>query len=307
MKKILFFLSLLFTINIAYGENFLHKFLGGGPGSLAVDNSEGKDLSKFEKPNKCMDLYYWGQPKIKDENVLKRSLYFCYYKFASQYDTKLKVPLWTAELLNKKDLSIEPIKTNITFQENNEIPSTMQGTLADYANTDLYPAQMAPNIDMVYNDNSLPLKILKNDNKKIMSDSFLLTNTIPQYKEVAPVWNSISEYANLLGKENDKIMVTSGPLYLNGKAIGFLGKSKIAVPPYFFKVITNPNNYGSVAYIIPNSPNICQKGCNVNNFIVSIEEVEKLTGISFYDLLSPYYATQVKQDLTQMYKQQSHE
>jgi endonuclease G len=306
MKKIFLLFCFLFISNIVHA-NILNKILGSGPGGLAVDNAQGKDLSSFEKPNQCVDLYYWGQPKIKDNDVLKRSLYFCYYKFASQYDTKLKVPLWTTEILNKKDLSIQPIDKVFHFQENEKIPSTMQASISDYKKTDFYPAQMAPNIDMVYNNNNLPLKILKNDNEKIMSDSYLLTNTIPQYKEVAPVWNSITEYANLLGKENSKIMVTSGPLYLNGNVVGFLGKSKIAIPPYFFKIITNPNNYGSVAYIIPNSPNICKNGCNVNQFIVSIEEIEKLTGISFYDLLAPYYATQVKQDLTQMYKQQSHE
>ena len=42
--------------------------------------------------------------------------------------------------------------------------------------------------------------------------------------------------------------------------------------------------------------------CSLDNFMVSVKELEKLTGIIFYPKLAPHYAVQVKFDIQEILK-----
>jgi DNA/RNA endonuclease G (NUC1) len=92
----------------------------------------------------------------------------------------------------------------------------------------------------------------------------------------------------------------------------------VAVPTHFFKLITHPLKYGSVAFVIPNKEIVtssttkinnpkdayyCNGGpCSLDNFIVNVKDLEKLAGIEFYPKLAPHYSVQVKHDINEILK-----
>ena len=81
------------------------------------------------------------------------------------------------------------------------------------------------------------------------------------------------------------------------------GDDKLLIPTHIYKIVTYPNTYASISYIIPNTNNLpCGNQCSPEKFMVPMQEVERVTGIEFYTKLAPYYAVQVKKDLNQIFK-----
>ena len=69
-------------------------------------------------------------------------------------------------------------------------------------------------------------------------------------------------------------------------------KEDVAVPDYFYKVLLNKNNgnYKMIAFLMPNEDS--EKG--LYEFVVSVDEVEKLTGINFFPKLEDSIENQLE-------------
>jgi DNA/RNA endonuclease G (NUC1) len=324
-KKINYLLlcGLLGLSNSSYAvdtKNTIMDIFGTKAGAKAVDNSEGKNLDKFTAPNKCRKHYTWGEPRVKDEVIMARSLFICRGNFANQYDPKLKVPIWTSEHLNlygKKFIS-KNYEFDAKFQPDADLPSSMLAYPEDYLNSIYTPAQMAS----VYNNKTLDLKT---EPLKFIQQHFNFSNTIPMVREnlANTIWADLENEVRGYLLKADALYVTTGPIYLNGKTNGKLGKSGVAIPTHFYKVITQPNVHGTVAYIIPNQEIYtyktkklndpknayrCNGGpCTLSNFIVQIKEVERIINTEFYPTLAPQYAVKVKSDPNEINKLENRE
>lgn len=290
-------------------------------GSKAIDNSEGKDIEKFLEPNKCANLYPWGAPKFKDPEIAKQSLYICRNSYAVQYNHKHKVPLWTAEIINKNNIANAAPYAGANYQVDPEIPSKMQANMNDFAGTNYTMANLAPTSNMVtYSESLMPEQLLA-INKKAMEEGYYLTNVGPMVTDTyRGIWTELELQIRQWTMQKNEMFVTTGSLYLNGKPKAKLGKSEIDVPTHYYKVITHPISYGSVAYIIPNKEIVTfrtkkirnpsdayycgaeKRACEIGDFIVSIKELERVSGIEFYPRLAPYYSVQVKQDINEIFK-----
>jgi endonuclease G len=120
-----------------------------------------------------------------------------------------------------------------------------------------------------------------------------------------------------LSKPNrQQLFILTGPIYQNGKTLGMIGKNGVPIPTHYYKILVDPDTDGSLTYIIPNQ-NILTPGytgdkknlftcnggaCDLNNFISSVKEAERLTGFTFYPKLAPQYATKVKLDASEYLK-----
>lgn len=294
----------LVTFWFAGGGTFLKEVFSSRAGG--ANEEENIDVSKFLRPDQCTSVYPWGPPKIKDKIVNERSLYMCRNSYAIQYDTKIKVPLWEVEILNKKNLVQFNIPSNMVPSLDPEVPKKMQGKMEDFAKAGYMMGFLAPIQNMYINNSNMPYEQLEQVNREALQQSLYLTSVVPETKAANNIRRQIDDEARRIVMQRNELFLVSGPVFLNGQTKGFIGEgdNQVAVPTHIYKIMTDPLTYGSIAYIIPNEQvlNCGGQACNLENFIVPIKEVERVTGIEFYSKLAPYYAVQVKQDVNEVFK-----
>lgn len=293
--------SLLLPINsMADNNSIFTKILNARPGDNVAGDMEGKDIDKFLKPGECKNHYPWGAPKLKDESVNKRSLYICGVAYASQYDPKLKVALWTSERLDKSNYEIEHLKHSYKLHLDDELPSKMQQSPEDYIKSDYYPKQFANEQNITINNLNVSNEELKRVNKIAVNESFRFSNIAPLLSENKKIWEEMDEYTLNLISKNERLYIVTGAIYLNGKTNGQLKKSGALIPTHYYKIIVNPETHGSVNYIIPNKP--IEGKASLSEFSVSIKEIERITNIEFFPELAPTWAAQIKLNKGEYYK-----
>ena len=114
------------------------------------------------------------------------------------------------------------------------------------------------------------------------NETFLTSNVSPQiYEFNAGIWLDLEKQVRDWAlKYKTLYIVTAGILTPGLKTIGY---EDVAVPDYFYKVILDydkdhPEKAKAIAFIMPHE----QRDQPITDFVVSIDSVEKLTGIDFY-------------------------
>jgi endonuclease G len=111
------------------------------------------------------------------------------------------------------------------------------------------------------------------------NDTFYTSNISPQNREFnSGIWNRLENKVRYwAGKYNNIYVVTGGILKQADKKIG---TEKVSVPKYFYKIVVakSGKEHKAIAFLIPNEKS--QKG--IYEFVVSIETLEKMTGIDFF-------------------------
>lgn len=119
--------------------------------------------------------------------------------------------------------------------------------------------------------------------KAAMNQSFLLTNMCPQDEKLnGGGWKKLEEKCRTWASLYGDIYIVAGPIYKSGKVSRTIGKSKIAVPDAFFKVILcMKGTPKAIGFIYKNdSSSQAMKDC-----ACSVDEVEELTGFDFFSSL----------------------
>ncbi len=115
--------------------------------------------------------------------------------------------------------------------------------------------------------------------KEAFNDTFLTSNIAPQRKDFnAGVWNRLEQKVRYWADKYDGIyVITGGVLEPNLKTIG---KENVAVPNYFYKVLLDlsSDKPRMIAFLVPHQ----NSKKPLYEFVVSTDEIEKLTGIDFY-------------------------
>ena len=111
-----------------------------------------------------------------------------------------------------------------------------------------------------------------------MDDCFYMTNIAPQDHALnSGAWSTLEKKCRKWAQEYGSLVIVAGPLYESSDTRR-IGATGVRVPSAFFKVIAAPAQKQGIAFVYPNmtSPG------NMNNYAVSISDVEKLTGIDFF-------------------------
>lgn len=147
----------------------------------------------------------------------------------------------------------------------------------EYKETGYDRGHMAPAMDMRWDPTA-------------MEQCFLMTNICPQDHELNDgAWRHTEEAIHNWARSAKRLVIFTGPV-LEGNMKKMGKKGNIAVPNQFYKVVYAPELKRAIAFVFRN-----EKSLNSwTNHAVSIDEVERLTGIDFLSALPDDVETAVE-------------
>ena len=123
------------------------------------------------------------------------------------------------------------------------------------------------------------------------NETFLTSNISPQKLDFnAGVWNRLEQKVRYwVGKERQLYVITGGVLNDN---LSTIGKEKVAVPKQFYKILLDYSQpeIKAIAFLVPHQ----ESKQPLYEFVVSIDEVERLTSIDFFPSLADDLETQLE-------------
>ncbi len=203
-------------------------------------------------------------PKIQrdlPEQILKRSAY------TVSYNKETKCPNWVAWYLSADHSDGEWARSN-DYREDYEVPSP-RATNEDYKGSIWSRGHMCPAGDNKWNADA-------------MSETFLLSNMCPQDRSLnSGFWNQVEMDCRKWAKKYGGVYIVCGPLYYKNEH-ETIGINQIVVPKAFYKVILRLNPHpNAIGYVVKNNEGTKKKDQYVN----TVDEVERLTGIDFFPAL----------------------
>ena len=115
--------------------------------------------------------------------------------------------------------------------------------------------------------------------KKAFEETFYTSNISPQKHDFNEgVWNRLEQKVRYWASKYDDIYVVTGGVF--SKNMKTIGTEEVAVPNYFYKVLldTSRDGYRMIAFLVPHEDSdkpLCE-------FVISVDELEKMTGIDFF-------------------------
>ena len=223
-----------------------------------IANSE---ESSSKKPQKFGNLEKVIASNSQPSQMVK------YEGFSLSFNKKMHVPNWVVwELTGEEVAGTYPRKDN--FRGDDNVAGSAEKW--DYSYSGYDRGHMAPAGDLKWS-------------KKAMDESFYMTNMCPQAKSLnTGAWKRLEEKCRQWATIDGAIIIVCGPV-LTDPINEYIGDSRVAVPQRFFKVILSPyvDEPRGIGFIMPNSkvPGGMQAAA------VSIDEVERVTGLDFFSSL----------------------
>jgi endonuclease G len=115
------------------------------------------------------------------------------------------------------------------------------------------------------------------------NDTFFTSNISPQIHDFnGGIWNRLEQKTRYWATKYDGVYVITGGV-LNS-SLKTIGKEEVSVPNYFYKILLDNSNgdYKMIAFLVPN----IKSSKPIYDFVVSVDRIEKLTGINFFPKLN---------------------
>jgi len=190
----------------------------------------------------------------------------------------------THEQANWVAYELTSAETQKAFERTNKfkpdpLVKTFSANSSDYAESGYDRGHLAPASDMGWSATA-------------MAESFYYSNMSPQVPGFnRGIWKKMEELVRTWAVDNNNIYITTGPILTPG--LSAIGPDKVSVPNYYYKVIldyTLPSIKG-IGFIIANAASHEP----LQSFAVTIDSVEKLTGIDFFSQLPDAQETIIEQ------------
>lgn len=185
------------------------------------------------------------------------------------YDEKYEQPRWTVYILEGADLARAHVRRTQDFRPDPQVQTGSAG-LEDYKHSGYDRGHLVPAGDFKWDSVG-------------MSETFYLSNMSPQLHEFnAGIWEEVESTVRSWAKAKKRLVVYTGPVL--DKPREYIGAHKVAVPRAFYKVVywlEDEKAPRAVAFLVPHAPSKRAP----TDFLVSVDSVEKVTGIDFYPAL----------------------
>ena len=225
--------------------------------------------------DKGSQFVYQGAPVsslTKNEQYLVKKYYAIHYR----YDTK------TAEYVVEhvtKEAITGTAKRKDDFRPDPEVPVKHQSQLDDYAGNPYDRGHLVPGAN-----NTL--------NEEAMSESFFLSNMVPQVpNHNRGIWKQLETLVRNWVLEGKDIYVISGTIY--GKDSKTIGANKVGVPDYLWKIAIDKKSNKAIAFLFPNAP---IPVADLPKYVVAISEIEAKTNINFMPKLTSAQSKTIEGD-----------
>jgi endonuclease G, mitochondrial len=205
-----------------------------------------------------------GYPMIEGSHnqILK------YDGFHLSYNEQHEQAEWVVYILTRDMIENGNVKRKEHFEEDENV-SAGSAELSDYRNSGYDRGHLAPAADMKWSE-------------KAMDQSFLLSNISPQNHNFnAGIWKRLEEKIRDWAVFYDSLYVVTGPVLKNiSKTIG---ENEVSVPESFYKavLIIKKESPKAIAFLMSNRAG----GKNIDQFVISIDSLESITGIDFFHAL----------------------
>lgn len=207
----------------------------------------------------CPQHVVWGAPQIEQEGG---NQYLCRQGYAVNYNYQTKVAYFVVETIKPENL-VRSAARKDDFREDPEVPAQYRVTLKDYVGSGLDRGHMAPAADFM---NSV----------QMMSESFLLTNMMPQSPgNNRGIWKYTEEMTRYYAQKYGQMHVITGTI-IDASSPSF--GNNVKIPSHVYKIVIDANNGRAIAFLFPNRK-LDPK--TIEQYVVSISEIEEYTGINF--------------------------
>ena len=209
----------------------------------------------------------------KDEEYSDHEVH-SYSGFTLCYRESYEDAEWVSYILTSEKTNAITSRTD-DFRTDVSI-TTLSASPADYRGSGYDRGHLAPAADMEWS-------------KESVSESFLMSNMTPQTPGFnRGVWKKLESKVRQWAKDFGEITVVTGPV-LEKEASFYktIGENCVAVPEYFYKVLLakkitdGEEEIICIGFIIPNE----NTDLSFMDFAVSVDEVEKRTGLDFFSAL----------------------
>jgi endonuclease G len=206
-----------------------------------------------------------------------------YSGFVLEFDTLHRNARWVCYMLCEAKLG-DGVERSSGFRMESRL-GIYSPRDAEYRNSGFDRGHLAPAADMSYSE-------------KAMYDSFFLSNVSPQLPGFnRGIWKRLEERVRSIAIEKDTIWVVTGPILEQN--LGKMGSSSVSIPEIFYKVIYKPSSDGGkgIAFLMRNQ----SATGDLSAFAVTIDSVERLSGINFFPSFEPSKSQRVEKELDLAY------
>ena len=222
----------------------------------------------------CNNQIKYGAPS--NSGVL-----LCRLAYAVSYNTAHKTPDWVAYHLTESETHGNFLRTH-DYHHDPELSAGDSAHAADFRHSGDVPGQLVPSRDMIWS-------------ARAMDESYLLSSVVPMNRAMEQgVWATLQQKVRDIVQTRGELYIVAGPIY-DSKAPKAIGEDQVAVPDACYEVIFDPIRVDAIAFIIPNRPEPSQ---DLPNFITSVNEVEKRTGLNFLSKLDDRVESLVKSSIS---------
>jgi endonuclease G len=187
--------------------------------------------------------------------------------FTLSYDEDHEQAEWVAYELTRDRLNEKWAERPNTFRPDPDV-RTESATPRDYNGSGYDRGHLCAAADMAFDAAAI-------------DETFLMSNMSPQVPAFnGGVWRELEECARDWARKFKRVYVATGPV-LTQTPLGAVGFSKVTVPAAYYKVLYAPEQHKAIAFVMPNE----LSAKPVMDYAVSIDEVEKLTGLDFFPSL----------------------
>ena len=251
--------SVFFFVAICILLYFLTRVEGDSWDNTAIGNNPQNNVELSDQKGQSITANFY--PESTTGQVISHKHY------TLSYSEEHEQAEWVAYKLTEDNLRKPRVQREKRFRQD-ELISTYSAKHNDYSHSGYTRGHLAPAGDMAFS-------------KDAMRESFFMSNMSPQVKEFnGGIWRELEENVRNWAFDNDELYVVTGPVLNQENIIKHIGYNKVSVPNLFYKIILDLKQpeQKSIAFLMPNEKSIKK----IDNYIVSIDEIEELTGINFF-------------------------
>lgn len=278
MKKILSFIGAVIAAVFIFAEEIQNLV-----GIVASDEFGGQVSSLYQQESIPDALEIPSLVKDAPEQILQ------YEGFTVSFNNRYRLPNWVAYNLTAEEVNGQGERKD-SYNQDPRVAGA-QASSADYKRSGWDKGHMAPAADMKWSGNA-------------MKESCYFTNICPQNHELnTGDWRILEEQCRKWAEKYGSLYIVCGPI-VEKNTHGKLGENGVVIPDKFYKVVLAriKGEYRGVGFIYVNPPKRKTTISTVppvrrplESYAVTINEVEKVTGIDFFPNLPDKIESAVQQ------------